>query len=160
MAVKIINRYRFNTGLVLLTFYANDEKLLGIEVNNSRHLDIEGVFLTKSNKIIDESINQVREYFARERREFNLPLDKQDDEFESKVYEELKNVKFGETITYKELASKLGKEDGSRAVGNALAKNKFPLIIPCHRVIKSDGNIGNYIGGEEAKKALLEFEQE
>lgn len=160
MAVKIINRYRFNTGLVLLTFYADDEKLLGIEVNNSRHLNIKGIFLTKSNKIIDESINQVREYFARERREFNLPLDKQGDKFESRVCEELKKVKFGETITYKELAASLGKEDGSRAVGNALAKNKFPLIIPCHRVIKSDGNTGNYIGGEEAKKALLEFEQE
>lgn len=160
MAAKVINRYRFNTGLVTLTFYANDEKLLGIEVNNSRHLDIEGVFLTKSNKIIDESIDQVREYMSRERREFDLPLDKQDGEFESKVYNELKNVKFGETITYKELAAKVGKEEGSRAVGNALAKNKFPLIIPCHRVVKSDGNVGNYIGGEDAKKALLAFEQE
>lgn len=160
MAAKVINRYRFNTGLVLLTFYANDEKLLGVEVNNSRHLNIEGVFLTKSNKIIDESIDQVREYFARKRRDFDLPLDKQGSEFDSKVYEEIKKVKFGEKITYKELAAKVGKEEGSRAVGNALSKNKFPLIIPCHRVVKSDGNIGNYIGGEEAKKALLEFEQE
>lgn len=160
MAVKVINRYRFNIGLVALTFYANDEKLLGIEVNNSKHLGIEGVFLTKSNKIIDESIDQVREYISGERRSFDLPLDKQGNEFENKVYEELKKVKFGETITYKELASRVGKEEGSRAVGNALAKNKFPLIIPCHRVIKSDGSLGNYIGGEKAKKALLDFEQQ
>lgn len=160
MAVKVVNRYRYNTGLVVLTFYANDEKLLGIEMNNSRHLNIEGIFLTKSNKIIDESIDQVKEYFARKRKEFDLPLDKQGDEFENKVYDELKKVKYGETISYKELASRVGKEDGSRAVGNALAKNKFPLIIPCHRVVKSDKSIGNYIGGEETKKTLLEFEQE
>lgn len=159
MQAKVINRYRFNTGIVVLTFYANEEKILGIEVDHSDHLNIPGVFLTKSNKIIDEAIDQVREYISGDRKEFDLPLDDQEGEFENKVYEALKDVKFGETISYKELAEKVGSDESARAVGNALAKNKFPLIIPCHRVVKADGKLGNYVGGEEAKKALLDFEQ-
>jgi len=77
---------------------------------------------------------------------------------EISIYNNLLNVPFGKTISYKELADVSGFPNGSRFAGNTMAKNLFPLFIPCHRVIKTDGNLGNYSGGIEKKRYLLEFE--
>ncbi len=79
--------------------------------------------------------------------------------FEKKVLSELKKVPFGQTITYKGLAEDLGSPKAFRAVGRALGKNPWPLFIPCHRVVASDGLLGGFSGGLEIKKRLLDFEQ-
>lgn len=75
MAAKVINRYRLSTGEFKVTFYANAEKLLDVVFNDSRKTDLEGVFLTKSNKVIDEAIGQFMEFVRGERKKFELPLD-------------------------------------------------------------------------------------
>ncbi len=81
-------------------------------------------------------------------------------ENEKKVLKNLRKIKYGKTITYKELAEKVGIKNGARFIGNVMAKNRFPLIIPCHRVIKSNGEIGNFGYGKKYKENLLALEKE
>ena len=80
--------------------------------------------------------------------------------FQLKVWKELKKIPFGETATYKEIAQKIGSPSAARAVANACAKNPYPIIIPCHRVIRSDGGLGGYSGsgGIKEKRTLLRKE--
>ena len=89
----------------------------------------------------------------------NLPL--KGTEFEVKVWEEISKIPYGETRTYKDLAIAIGKPDSARAVANACGKNPYPQIIPCHRVIRTDGKLGGYSGkgGIKTKKKLLKQEQ-
>ncbi len=77
---------------------------------------------------------------------------------EIKVYKNLLKIDFGKTASYKDLSIKSGFPNGSRFIGNCMAKNRFPLIIPCHRIVKSDGSIGNYSGGPGIKEKLLGHE--
>ena len=90
----------------------------------------------------------------------NLPL--KGTEFQIKVWEEISKIPYGETRTYKDLAIALGKPNSFRAVANACGKNPYPPIIPCHRVIRTDGKLGGYSGkgGIKTKKKLLQQEQE
>ncbi len=90
----------------------------------------------------------------------NLPL--KGTEFEVKVWKEISNIPYGETRTYKDLAIAIGKPDSARAVANACGKTPYPPIIPCHRVIRTDGKLGGYSGkgGIKTKKKLLQQEQE
>jgi O-6-methylguanine DNA methyltransferase len=81
-------------------------------------------------------------------------------EKELKVYLELLKIQYGETISYGDLAANCGFHGAARFIGNTMAKNKFPIIIPCHRVIKSNGSLGNYTGGVDIKKSLLSFESD
>jgi O-6-methylguanine DNA methyltransferase len=76
-----------------------------------------------------------------------------------KVLEEVSKIPFGKTLTYKQVARKVGHPNAYRAVGTVLKKNPYPLIIPCHRVIKSDGDIGKYALGKELKRELIDFEK-
>ena len=80
--------------------------------------------------------------------------------FQRTVWKEISKIPFGETITYKDLAIAIGKPNSSRAVANACAKNPYPVIIPCHRVIRSDGKLGGYsgVGGIKRKQKLLDIE--
>ena len=82
--------------------------------------------------------------------------------FEKLVFEEIDKIPYGKTKSYKEIAEAIGKPKSFRAVANACGKNPYPLIIPCHRVIRTDGNLGGYsgVGGLKTKKKLLEQEQE
>jgi methylated-DNA-[protein]-cysteine S-methyltransferase len=79
-------------------------------------------------------------------------------DFEKRVWLALKEIPFGETRTYKWLAETLGKPNASRAVGQALSKNPLPIVLPCHRVIESDGSLGGYSGGVDIKRRLLDIE--
>lgn len=101
---------------------------------------------------------QVREYFAGERRDFDLPLAPAGSAFQREVWRELRGIGFGETAGYGALAVKLGRAGGARAVGRANATNPIPIIIPCHRVIGADGCLTGYAGGMEMKTALLRLE--
>jgi methylated-DNA-[protein]-cysteine S-methyltransferase len=80
-------------------------------------------------------------------------------EFSEKVYEELKKIPYGKVVSYKTIACKIGKPNAYRAVGNVCGKNKIPLIVPCHRVIRKNGNLGGFSGGISIKKMFLEIEK-
>lgn len=156
MAVSVINRYRFNTGVTYLTLFATDE-IKGIKVDFSEQLDLEGVFLTKSNNVLEQAVKELKEFFNRERSEFDLPVASYSSENVKKVSEAVKKVKFGKTITLKELSEKVKLSE--KEVEKVLLNNQFPILVPCHRVIKSAKSVGSYVGGEETKKALLDFEK-
>lgn len=102
---------------------------------------------------------ELKEYFEDGREEFaqNIGLTKGTD-FERQVWFALKEVPYGETRTYKWLAEKVGKPAACRAVGQALSRNPIPIILPCHRIIESDGSIGGYSAGVDIKRRLLEIE--
>lgn len=102
---------------------------------------------------------QLDEYFNGKRKSFDLPLKTNGTKFQTKVWKELINIPYGQTITYKEIAAAIGNDKASRAVGNANNKNKIGIIIPCHRVIGSNGKLVGYAGGLWRKKWLLEHEK-
>jgi len=105
-----------------------------------------------------ENLKQLQEYFDGERTSFDLPLDVQGTPFQLAVWTELQNITFGETRTYGEIARQIGKAGAARAVGMANHENPVAIVIPCHRVVGSDGSLTGYAGGLDIKKKLLELE--
>ncbi len=104
------------------------------------------------------SFKQLREYFKGKRKTFDLPLEIIGTDFQKRVWKELLLIPYGETISYKELALKLGNLKTIRAAARANGANPLPIIIPCHRVIGSDGKLVGYGGGLEVKEKLLQLE--
>lgn len=111
-----------------------------------------------SSPILDKCIHQLMEYFNGTRTSFELPLQPMGTEFQKKVWSELQNIPFGKTISYMDLAKRLGDPKVIRAAGTANGKNPIAIIIPCHRVIGTDGSLTGYAGGLERKQWLLEHE--
>jgi methylated-DNA-[protein]-cysteine S-methyltransferase len=108
---------------------------------------------------LDQIARQLAEYFAGKRRDFVLPLDfRLAHGFRRAVLGHLVLINYGHTESYAEVAAATGRARAARAVGTACATNPMPVIVPCHRVLRSDGTLGNYIGGPEAKAALLSLE--
>jgi methylated-DNA-[protein]-cysteine S-methyltransferase len=101
---------------------------------------------------------QLEQYFAGERTEFDLELALTGTEFERRVWDEVRAIPYGSTATYAEIAARIGRPGACRAVGRANALNPIALVVPCHRVIGSDGSLTGYAGGIEMKRALLELE--
>jgi methylated-DNA-[protein]-cysteine S-methyltransferase len=99
------------------------------------------------------------EYFEGKRLSFDLPLKMEGTEFQLKVWNELLQIPFGETRSYKEIAVAVGNPLGSRAIGNANNKNKISIIVPCHRVIGANGKLVGYEGGLDVKEKLLNLEK-
>jgi methylated-DNA-[protein]-cysteine S-methyltransferase len=106
-----------------------------------------------------DALVQLEEYFAGARRRFELTLDiVRGTDFQRAVWEQLRTIPHGSTITYGELAARLGPVDRVRAVGAAVGRTPVPIVIPCHRVIGADGSLTGYGGGLERKRALLDLE--
>ena len=115
------------------------------------------------NKILREAIEQLERYFSGELRSFNLPLDLTGrTRFQLRILEQLRTIPYGQLASYKDIAEGLGEPQASRSVGQALKANPIPVILPCHRVIRSDGTLGGYAGSSlkniRRKTTLLEIE--
>lgn len=108
--------------------------------------------------LLDEAERQLREYFAGTRRAFDLPLAPAGTEFQQKVWAALREIPYGETRTYGDIAKNLGKPGASRAVGMANNRNPISILIPCHRVIGANGSLVGYGGGLDKKQFLLKLE--
>lgn len=111
-------------------------------------------------KPLADACAQLREYFAGERREFNLPLKLNGTEFQISVLEALQQIPYGETTSYGEIAKRIGRPRAVRAVGAANGRNPIPIVVPCHRVIGSTGDLTGFGGGLDTKEALLRLEAE
>jgi methylated-DNA-[protein]-cysteine S-methyltransferase len=107
----------------------------------------------------DDVVSQLGEYFGGERRRFDLPLAPEGTPFQLRVWDALREIPYGETISYGELASRIGQRSASRAVGLANGSNPLPIVIPCHRVIGSNGKLTGYGGGVAIKERLLALER-
>jgi methylated-DNA-[protein]-cysteine S-methyltransferase len=105
-----------------------------------------------------EVIRQLQAYFGGELKDFDLPLSLEGTEFQLRVWRSLRTIRYGETVSYGELAQRIGKPKAVRAVGLANGSNPIPIIIPCHRVIGSDGSLTGFGGGLANKKKLLALE--
>jgi methylated-DNA-[protein]-cysteine S-methyltransferase len=103
---------------------------------------------------------QLREYFQGRRRTFDVPLAPRGTEFQRRVWNALERIPYGETISYGELARRIGQPNASRAVGLANGANPLPVIVPCHRVIGADGTLTGFGGGLAVKRKLLALERE
>jgi methylated-DNA-[protein]-cysteine S-methyltransferase len=108
---------------------------------------------------LDEAARQLEQYFAHRRTAFDLPVDlRLAQGFRRAVVEHLRVIDYGRRETYAEVATAVGSPRAVRAVGTACARNPLPVVIPCHRVVRSDGSAGQYAGGVTAKQTLLDFE--
>jgi len=107
---------------------------------------------------VSDAVRQLREYFAGKRADFDLPLAPAGTAFQRAVWRQLQGIPYGETISYGELARRVGNPKASRAVGSANGANPLPIVIPCHRVIAGDGSLGGFGGGLPAKQTLLALE--
>ena len=107
--------------------------------------------------VLKEAATQLQEYFAGERTDFDLPMELDGTPFQRGVWAALSRIPYGETISYGELARRVGRPKGPRAVGQANGRNPIAIIVPCHRVLASNG-IGGYGGGLPVKRALLALE--
>lgn len=105
-------------------------------------------------------VKQIRDYFRKNRRYFSLPYKFSGTNFQQKVWAQTARIKYGNTATYKQIACKISNPHSARAVGNALHNNPLPIIIPCHRVIRTDGSLGGFGGGKNLKSKLIKFEKQ
>ena len=152
----MLNYYSKNFPIGKIYFYTEENFLVGLSFTPDKKLQRNATF--KNNPIIKETIKQLEEYFSGSRQKFDLPLKIIGTDFQKKVWKGLLSIPYCQTISYGELALKIKHPHAYRAVGTANGKNSFPIIIPCHRVIKSSGEIGEYTGGCSIKKQLLKLE--
>lgn len=150
-----------------LTAIADDEGLWLIEFDDRRALPAERAWIEArcgreavagTNEILETTGRQLGEYFAGERGVFDIPLHLAGTEFERRVWDQLLRIPAGQTRSYAWIAGAVGKPEGVRAVGRANGRNRVSIVVPCHRVIASDGTLCGYGGGLERKRALLELE--
>jgi methylated-DNA-[protein]-cysteine S-methyltransferase len=150
----------FESPVGSLLLMSDGTSLSGLHTDNDKHRPA-----VQSDWIRDDSvapfaqtIAQLRAYFAGDLTKFDLPLAPQGTEFQMTVWRELCNIAYGETISYAELARRIGRPTASRAVGHSNARNPISIIVPCHRVIGADHSLTGYAGGLDRKRMLLEHE--
>ena len=109
-------------------------------------------------EVVRETARQLKEYFAGARKQFDIPLAAQGTPFQSRVWKAISSVKYGDSITYSELARRAGHPEAVRAAGTATGRNPITIIVPCHRIVGSNGSLTGYAGGLVRKRALRQLE--
>ena len=150
----MIYHYTYNTELGSVTFAEEDGALLAI----STHRSVEGVY--QETTLIKKDYLQLTEYLNGERRTFDLPLNPQGTDFQKRVWKALCEIPYGETRSYKQIAEAIGNPKAVRAVGMANNRNPLLVVVPCHRVIGSDGKLVGYAAGLDKKAFLLGMEND
>jgi len=164
----MINLIKIETPLGEMVAGATDKGVCMLEFTDRRMLrneykdlirQLKTTYEDGENKHLKTLRKQLKEYFKGTRKEFSVSLVTPGTEFQQIVWKELQNIQFGTTRTYQEQATALGKGDSVRAVANANGMNRISIVIPCHRVIGSDGRLTGYGGGLRRKKWLLDHEK-
>jgi methylated-DNA-[protein]-cysteine S-methyltransferase len=141
-----------------LTLVSHDGALTGIYYPRHWYLPDPATFGVRTGVGFEEVEEQLGEYFAGERTEFELPTTTTGDAFQERVWELIARIPYGETTTYGDLARELGDPTIARAVGGAVGRNPLSIVVPCHRVVGKDGKLTGYAGGLERKRLLLDLE--
>jgi len=151
----------------MYAFYRHEPVFLviehdGTEINMIKFISEEKYWEHQALELSDKYTNRIKqvldEYFAGTGHTFDLPLKIEGTEFELQVWEKTQAIPFGQTASYSDIAKSIGNPDAFRAVGTALGKNHIPIIIPCHRIIGTDGALHGFAGGLEIKQWLLDHE--
>ena len=167
-SASVIIMTRFTTPLGPMFAAATEKGLCLLEFTDRRMLETElrsirkrynASILAGTNRILDTTKEQLQEYFNGKRKEFTIPLDRRGTEFQMAAWEQLQRIPYGTTISYQTEAKRVKRPSAVRAVANANGHNPLSIIVPCHRVIGSDGTLTGYGGGLWRKQWLLEHEQ-
>lgn len=142
--------YPFKFGYLRVSY--DDDKLVSIRSQGQPSEE------SLPNKLSNQTFKQIQEYLAGERRIFDLPFHMQGTDFQVKVWKALLDIPYGETRSYGQIAAVIGQPRASQAIGGAVGRNPLWILVPCHRVIGSDGSLTGYAGGLAMKKALLNLE--
>ncbi|MCA9777011.1 MAG: methylated-DNA--[protein]-cysteine S-methyltransferase [Candidatus Eremiobacteraeota bacterium] len=148
-----------STPLGKLRLLATENGLRGIYYQDHKNVPSLTTEPSQNHPILSETERQLAEYFAGSRRDFDLSLDLQGTPFMLQVWQALGQISFGTSVTYGELARDLGNPKASRAVGRANGLNPVSIVLPCHRVVGSNGKLTGYAGGLDNKEWLLKHEQ-
>ena len=132
-----------------ITIFEEGGKIVSLLFSYSEHSD--------SSPLLEKAKEEIEEYFQGKRKTFDLPLDAKGTEFQKRVWKELLDIRYGETLSYGEIGDRIGTK-AYRAIGNACGKNPIPILIPCHRVVGKD-NIGGFSLGLDLKRKLLDRER-
>lgn len=141
------------TDFGIIEIRATSRKILSV-----LFVDYENENVTE-NEITRKCAKELLEYFAGKRKVFDIDIEIEGTKFQKDVFEELMKIPYGEITTYKDIAIKIGNEKAIRAVGNIIGKNPFLIIVPCHRVIGSNGKMTGYVAGIDIKEGLLNLEK-
>ena len=153
-----MTRYaRFETALGPMIAIAVDDSLVGIDFEDAKYAPAIGTEWAEDPCAppLRECIAQIAEYFAGERGRFDLPLAPRGTPFQQRIWREIAQVPYGETITYAQLASRAGSPGSARAAGAATGRNPLAIVVPCHRVVGASGSLTGYAGGLHRKERLL-----
>ena len=144
-----------------LKLVAHDQALVAVMWDNEDHKRVRLAELIENiqHPLLLKVKQQLEQYFAGQRQQFNLPLDFQGTDFQQQVWRALLTIPYGETRSYKDIALQIGNEKAVRAVGAANGRNPISIIAPCHRVIGSGGALVGFAGGLDKKQILLSLEQ-
>ena len=149
--------YHSPQGPMLIT--ATPKGLAGVYFKGQKHFPKKREWRRDPrNPVLREAKRELDEYFARKRTRFEVPLDPQGTAFQRKIWKAIAKVSFGRTLTYGELAKRAGRPGSARAAGAATGRNPIGIIVPCHRIMGSDGSLTGYAGGLPRKRALLALE--
>lgn len=152
--IRLLFETSLDTPIGELGLLADDTNLLEISFEGLRGLSIRGKSEKERFKL---EIEQLDQYFSEERKSFTISIRIEGTDFQKKIFKNMKNIKYGNVLTYKELAKKAGHPKAYRAVGSTCGANRIPIVIPCHRVVSSSG-LGGFGGGLRRKKFLLNLE--
>lgn len=145
------------TPLGVLRLVSDGEVLKAIEFEGQYDAS-EPVAQSDTDPVLQRCVQQLSEYFNGARQHFDLPLAADGTEFQNEVWQALRRIPYGEVCSYADIARKIGRDKAVRAVGAANGRNPLPIVVPCHRVIGSDGSLTGFAGGLEAKTLLLKLE--
>jgi len=150
----MIYHYTYSTPIGRLCIFADEKSITQISFKDAT----EGIGVKQETALTKQAFQQLSEYFNGTRKQFDLPLNPQGTVFQKIVWNILQSIPYGETWSYKQVATAAGNPQASRAVGMANNRNPIPIVVPCHRVIGASGDLVGYAGGLEIKKSLLEVE--
>lgn len=142
-----------------LTLVAQGGALVAVHMDAAKHRPDDAWFGERDDRGFEVATRQLEEYFARQRTEFDLPLAPVGNDFEQRVWSLLREIPYGQTRSYGDLARALGDVGFSQAVGAANGRNPLAIVVPCHRVIGADGSLVGYAGGLDRKRFLLALEE-
>ncbi|MGB1141069.1 MAG: methylated-DNA--[protein]-cysteine S-methyltransferase [Halioglobus sp.] len=150
-----MNYQLLDTPIGTLRLVCDDGRLVAIEFEGQYALDARP---DDTDAVLTETARQLREYFNGKRQHFDLPLAPGGTDFQRTVWRALRDIPYGEVRSYRDIALAIGRASAVRAVGAANGRNPVPIVVPCHRVIGSDGSLTGFAGGLDAKKRLLQCE--
>ena len=151
----MINYFCYDTEIGTIKISEKEGKIIGLVFSDSKKENE----IEKETDYIRKTYLQLEEYLSGKRKSFDIEIEMIGTEFQKKVWKELLNIPYGETRSYKDIATAIGNKKACRAVGNANNKNPIAIIVPCHRVVGSNGSMTGYAGGIDIKEKLLKIEK-